>query len=147
MVLQAGLGVDVTRVGRIDARAAAVKSSLRLDNQVRIVLLTGCPALNVTVNGVTFDNESSYLENNGPLVRLTHREGSTGAGELDDEDEEEDDHVDEEHDLVLLHGSYDPQHGDEEEEDSACCDASNDGQTCDDTRDLAWIKSFLVCFT
>ena len=47
----------------------------------------------------------------------------------------------------MLHGSDDPQHGDKEEEDSACCDASNDGQTCDDTGDLAWVKSYVECLT
>ena len=92
----------------------------------------------------TRESCSCYLENNGPLVRLTYREGSTGAGELDDEDEEEDDHVDEEHDLVLLHGPDDAQHRDEEEEDPAEGDASNDGQAGDDTRDLTWEKCFLV---
>ena len=92
----------------------------------------------------TRESCSCYLENNGSLVRLTDREGSTGAGELDDEDEEEDDHVDEEHDLVLLHGPYDAQHWDEEEEDTAEGDASNDGQTGDDTGDLAWKRSNVV---
>ena len=35
------------------------------------------------------------------LVVVIHREGSTGAGELDDEDQEEDDHVEEQEDLVV----------------------------------------------
>ena len=75
---------------------------------------------------------------------VSHCKGSAGAGELDDEDEEEDDHVDEEHDLVLLHGSDDAQHWDEEEEDTAEGDASNDGQTGDDTGDLAWKRCIVV---
>ena len=37
---------------------------------------------------------------------VSHCQGGAGAGELDDEDEEEDNHVEEEHDLVVLHGSY-----------------------------------------
>ena len=45
---------------------------------------------------------------------------------------------------MLLHGSNDAQHRDEEEEDPAEGDASNDGQAGDDTRDLAWEKCFVV---
>ena len=74
------------------------------------------------------------------LVLLADREGSAGAGELDDEDEEEDDHVGEEHDLVLPHGPDDADHGDEEQEHTTGRDAAYDGQACDDARDLAWGK-------
>ena len=81
--------------------------------------------------------DSRYLENNCPLILLADREGGAGAGELDDEDAEEDDHVDEEHDLVLPHGPDDAQHGDEQQEHPAGCDASDNGQTRDDARHLA----------
>ena len=62
---------------------------------------------------------------------VSHCQGSAGAGELDDEDEEEDHHVEEEHDLVMLHGPYQTHDWDEEKEDSACSDATDNGKTCD----------------
>ena len=40
------------------------------------------------------------------LRTVSHCQSGTRAGELDNEDEEEDHHVEEEHDLVMLHGSY-----------------------------------------
>ena len=43
----------------------------------------------------------SYVVYDVLLVVVIHREGSTGAGELDDEDQEEDDHVEEQEDLVV----------------------------------------------
>ena len=58
-------------------------------------------------------NQTFYRFKNYPLednllimIIVSHSQGSAGAGELDDEDEEEDHHVEEEHDLVMLHGSY-----------------------------------------
>ena len=71
-----------------------------------------------------------YLQDNCLLVLLADREGSAGAGELDDEDEEEDDHVGIEHHLVVLHESNDTNDGKEQEEDSTRCDASNYWKTC-----------------
>ena len=43
----------------------------------------------------------SYVVYDVLLVVVIHREGSTGAGELDDEDQEEDDHVEEQEDLQV----------------------------------------------
>ena len=45
---------------------------------------------------------------------VSHCQGRTGAGELDDEDEEEDQHVEEQHDLVVLHGPNQSHHWDEQ---------------------------------
>ena len=71
-------------------------------------------------------------------------EGGTGAGELDDEDEEEDDHVEEEHDLVMLHGSNQTHNWDKEKEDSAGCDTTNNWKTCDVALCFAWREKELI---
>ena len=72
------------------------------------------------------------------LVLCINRDGGTGAGELDDEDEEEDDHVEEQHDLVVFDGADKTDHRDKEEEDPRGGDASNDGKVCDDSSDFTW---------
>ena len=84
---------------------------------------------------------TSNLVDDGLLVLGINREGGTGAGELDDEDEEEDDHVEEEHDLVMFDGTDKTDHRDKEEEDTRGCDASNNGKVCDDSSDFTWAKS------
>ena len=75
---------------------------------------------------------------------VSHCKGSAGAGELDDEDEEEDHHVEEEHDLVMLHGSYQTHDWDEEKEDSACCNATHNGKTCNVANHFAWGDKWLI---
>ena len=74
------------------------------------------------------------------LVLGINREGGTGAGELDDEDEEEDDHVEEEHDLVMFDGTDQTDYRDKKEEDPRGCDASNDGKVGDDSSHFTWIE-------
>ena len=73
-------------------------------------------------------------------------EGSAGAGELDDEDEEEDDHVEEEHDLVVLHGANQTHDRDEEKEDSTGGDATNDRKTCDVANHFTLVTKRSVSF-
>ena len=75
---------------------------------------------------------TSNLVDDYLLVLGVNRQGGTGAGELDDEDEEEDDHVEEEHDLVMFDGSDKTNHRDEEKEDTRGRDASDDRKICDD---------------
>ena len=60
------------------------------------------------------------------LIRFVDSEGSTGAGELDDEDKEEDHHVEEQHDLVVLHCPDETNNWDEEEEDATGGDPADD---------------------
>ena len=84
---------------------------------------------------------TSHRLDDGLLVLWVDREGCTGAGELDDEDEEEDDHVEEEHDLVMFDGSDETNHRDEEEEDTRGCDASNDGKIGDDSSHFTWANT------
>ena len=83
---------------------------------------------------------TSNLVDDGLLVLEINREGGTGAGELDDEDEEEDDHVEEEHDLVMFDGTDKTDHRDKEEEDTRGCDASNNGKVCDDSGHFTWTE-------
>ena len=67
------------------------------------------------------------------LGTVGHGQGGTRAGELDDEDEEEDHHVEEQHDLVVLHGSYQTNNRDEEKENSTGCDTANNRKTCENS--------------
>ena len=83
---------------------------------------------------------TSNLVDDYLLVLGVNRQGGTGAGELDDEDEEEDDHVEEEHDLVMLDCPDKTDHRDKEEEDTRGCDASNDGKVCDDSGHFTWTE-------
>merc|ERR550539_1101655 len=80
----------------------AIKRLLSIHNKIRGMKSSRLPAL--------VDDDL--------LVLRINRQGGTGAGELDDEDEEEADHRD------------------EEEEDPRGCDASNDGKVCDDSSDF-----------
>ena len=76
---------------------------------------------------------------------VSHCQGGAGAGELDDEDEEEDNHVEEEHDLVMLHGSYQTNNWYEEQEDSTGCDAANNRKTRDVALRFAWREKKYEC--
>ena len=88
----------------------------------------------------------SIMDNVFLILRTVgHGQGGTRAGELDDKDEEEDHHVAEEHDLVVLHGSYQANNWDEEKEHSTGSDATDNRKTCEDSWHLAWnIKSWVM---
>ena len=74
-----------------------------------------------------------YRFNNLHFLVLVESQGCTGHGELDDKDAEQDDHVEEQHDLMVLQGSDQPEDGHKQEKHSTGHDSTQNGQTGDDS--------------